>query len=74
MKKIADFFSKWGFAMFLWMLGIGLLFSLGCCIYTSITNPFVGIVGVVADVIGIAIVGWFAYWDIKAYNPTNKIE
>ena len=52
MNKIAEFFSKWAFAIVLCLIAVALLFALGCTIYTAIENPFVGIVGT----IGVAVV------------------
>ena len=53
MKKIAEFFSKWAFAIMICVGAVALLFALGCCIYTAITNPFVGIVGIVGVVLAL---------------------
>lgn len=52
MKKIAEFLSKWAFAIFL-------LFALACCVYTAVENAVVGIAGCVGVVLALAVViGW----------------
>lgn len=59
MKNITDFFSKWAFVIVLGIIGIALLFAIGCCAYTAITNPTVGIIGAGIDIIILAfVVGW----------------
>ena len=59
MNKITEFFSKWAFVIILGILGLALLFALGCGIYTSVTNPTVGIIGSIGIAICLAIiVGW----------------
>ena len=65
MNKVADFFKQWVFAIILGVLGITLLFTLGCCIYTSITNPFVGIVGIVGAVASLVVVAGLMTSEIK---------
>ena len=68
MDKIANFFSKWGFVVILYLIGVALLFALGCCIYTAIINPFVGGVGIVGVATAIAAVValiWGEIEDIK---------
>lgn len=59
MNKIAEFFSKWAFAMFLGIVAVMLLFAVGCCVYTAVVNPFVGIVGIVGVAVClVCVVGW----------------
>jgi hypothetical protein len=59
MSKIAEFLSKWAFAIFLILLGVALLSALGCCIYVAKTAPFFGIVGSIGITFALAIViGW----------------
>ena len=59
MGKIAEFFSKWAFAIVLCLLAVTLLCGLDCCIYTAITNPFVGSIGCVGVLIALAVlVSW----------------
>jgi hypothetical protein len=70
MGKISEFFDKWGFVAFLSIVGVGLLFALGCCIYTSIINPFVGIVGTLSVVLALGGIALWAYLDIKVNNDT----
>ena len=49
MGTITAFLSKWAFAIVLCIVAVTLLFAVGCCVYTAITNPFVGIVGMCVD-------------------------
>lgn len=59
MNKIAEFISKWAFAMFLAIIAIALLFALGCSIYTAITNLAIGLIGISVNLLCLAvIVGW----------------
>lgn len=59
MGKIADFLTKWAFAIFLILVGVALLFELACCVYTAVENALVGIAGCVAVVLALAVVvGW----------------
>ena len=58
-NKIAEWLGKWGFVIILGIIGIGLLFALGCSIYTSITNLTVGLIGIIANAMCLAVVaGW----------------
>lgn len=66
MKKIAEFFSKWGFVIILALVAITLLFALGCCVYTAITNPFVGITGGVGVLLSLVVVAGLIYEEITA--------
>lgn len=56
MNKIAFILSKWAFVIFLVVLTVALLFAIACCIYTAITNPFVGITGCVGIAVALAFV------------------
>ena len=59
MGKIADFLTKWAFAIFLILVGVALLFALACCVYTAVENAIVGIAGCVGVVLALAVVvGW----------------
>lgn len=59
MNKIAEFLSKWAFAIFLLLLAVALLFALACSIYTAVVNPFVGAVGCLGVVVvALATVVW----------------
>lgn len=59
MKKIAEFINKWGFVIILGIIGIALLFALGCSIYTAITNLAVGLIGIIANALCLlTIAGW----------------
>lgn len=65
MKKIAEFFSKWGFVVILNLVGIALLFALGCCIYTAIVNAFAGCIGIVGVLCVLAVLVGLIFQDIK---------
>lgn len=45
MKKFIDYLKKWGNVIILSIIVVLLLFALYSCIYTSITNLTVGILG-----------------------------
>jgi hypothetical protein len=64
MKKIADFFSKWGFTVILVVVAMVLLTTLGCCIYTAVKAPFVGIIGIVGAVLSLAVVAGLLFQEI----------
>lgn len=73
MKKIAEFISKWGLTIFLGLVAIALLFTLGCTIYTSIINPFVGIVGMVGTIMSLGGIALWMYLEINAQkNDTSN--
>lgn len=58
-NKIAEWLDKWGFVIILGIIGVALLFALGCSIYTSIVNLPVGLVGIIANTMCLAVVaGW----------------
>jgi hypothetical protein len=59
MNKIAEFLSKWAFAIFLILLAVALLLALGCCLYAATKVPFFGIVGSIGITFALAVViGW----------------
>ena len=64
MKKIAEFFSKWGFVVILAVVAMVLLTSLGCCIYTAVKAPFVGVVGIVGALLSLAVVAGLLFQEI----------
>lgn len=68
MKKIAEFLSKWAFAIFLVVVGVVLLFALACCVFTAITNAVVGIAGCVGVVLALAVVIGWIFKEIKEGN------
>ena len=63
--KIAEFFSKWAFALVLLVIAILLSFALGCTIYTAITNAVVGIFGTIGVGIALGCVVGLIYLEIK---------
>ena len=65
MSKILDFFKKWGFAILLSIIGVAMLFTLACAIYTVITNAFVGSVGIVGAVVALCLISWQIYKEVK---------
>lgn len=64
MNKIANFFSKWGFVVIPAIVAMVLLTTLGCCIYTAVKAPFVGIVGIVGAVLSLAVVAGLLFQEI----------
>lgn len=65
MNKIAEFLSKWAFAIFLIFLAVALLFALVCSIYTAVQNPFVEAVGCLGVIVALAVVVWGIVDEIK---------
>lgn len=65
MGKIEYFLAKWALVIFLMVVGITLLFALACCIYTAVTNAWVGIVGCVGVALALAVVSWKITKEIK---------
>ena len=64
MNRFAEFFDKWGLTIFLCLIGITVLFSLGCSIYTAVTNPFVGITGIVGNIASLGMLALWVYLEI----------
>lgn len=59
MNKIADFLSKWAFAIVLCIVAVALCFAVGCGVFTAMTNLTVGLIGIVINVaILVFVVGW----------------
>ena len=66
MKKIAEFLSKWAFAIVLGVLGVGLLCALGCSIYTAIEgNALVGAIGAFINIVGLCYDGALIWLEIR---------
>lgn len=65
MGKVAEFLSKWAFAIVLCLLAATLICGFGCCIYTAITNPLVGIVGGFGVLIALGIVVYWIWSEIQ---------
>ena len=65
MEKIKAFIEKWGYVVFLSIVGTALLFNVGCSIYTSITNPFVGIVALVGAIMALGATAYSIYKEIR---------
>ena len=65
MGKVWAFISKWAFAIVLCLVAVTLLFALGCCVYTAIVNPIVGIVGVIGAFLAVATVVGLIMQEIK---------
>ena len=65
MKKIAEFLTKWAFAIFLAVVAVVLLLALACCVFTAITNAVVGIAGCVGVVLALAVVIGWLFKEIK---------
>lgn len=71
MEKIKSFLKKWGNVILGLIIVVMLLFALSCCIFTAISNTFVGIVGAIAI---IAVITPLIIWIIKKIklNGNNK--
>ena len=66
MGKISKWFGKWGFVIILCIFAVGLLFSLGCSIYTAAKgNLAVGIVGMVFNALCLTVL---SYWIAAEIN------
>lgn len=72
MNKIAEFFNKWGFTMFISLVGVAILFAIGCCIYTAIVNSFVGIIGLLGSIASFGMIVWLIYKKIKNDTTNNR--
>ena len=68
MNKVVEFFKKWSFVILLFIIGIAMLFTLACAIYTVITNAFVGSVGIIGAVAAICLISWQIYKEIKMWE------
>jgi hypothetical protein len=66
--KVAEFFKKWSFVILLSFVGIAMLFTLACAIYTVITNAFVGSVGIVGAVAALCLISWQIYKEVKVWK------
>lgn len=65
MEKIKAFIEKWGYVVFLGIVGIALLFDVGCSIYTAVINPFVGIVALVGALCALGTIAYSIYKEVK---------
>lgn len=65
MGKIAEFFSKWAFAIVLCLIAVALLCAGACTIHTAIERPLLGIVGTIGAVIALLCVGGWIVIEIK---------
>ena len=65
MTKIIDFIKKWVFAISLIIVAIFLLFAMACCIYTAVSNVFVGITGSVGVALALTVVGGWIHKEIN---------
>ena len=65
MGKIGEFLAKWAFCIVLCLLAVTLLCGFGCCVYTAITNPLVGIIGGIGVFIALGIDASWIYIEIK---------
>ena len=72
MNKIYNFIQKWGFIAFLCVIVLALLFSLGCCIYTAIATPLVGIMGGFGTIMAIGYVSLWIYLETQVKKVKNK--
>ena len=54
MGKIKEWINTWFGVIAVGVVAVALLFALGCCIYTAIVNPIVGLIGVVGVALALA--------------------
>ena len=54
--KITDFLKLWGRVIYLAIIALGLLFTLGCCVYTATARPVAGLIGCVFSSLNLAVV------------------
>ncbi len=72
MGKIWEFVKKWAFVGFLCCMAVGLLFALGCSVYTATVRPSVGIVGCIFNTaVLVFVVGWICS-EIKDVKELEK--
>jgi hypothetical protein len=72
MGKVQEFLTKWGFTMFISLVGVAILFAIGCCIYTAIVNSFVGIIGLLGSIASLGMTVWLIYKKIKNDTTNNR--
>lgn len=65
MSKVAEFFKKWGYCIFLCIVAVAVVFAVGCTIYTAVINPLVGIVGLIGALASLGVLAWLIYKEIK---------
>lgn len=69
MGKIWKWLDKWRFVIALVAVGITMLFALGCCIYTAIINPFVGIVGIFGLIVVLGVIVYLIWEKVSDGVP-----
>lgn len=65
MERIKAFIEKWGYVVFLALVGVALMFAVGCSIYTAVTNPWVAIIALVGAIMALATIVWTIYKEVK---------
>ena len=72
MKKIWDFFSKWGVTMLLALICATMWFALACCICALTVNVFMGVIGMIGSALSITVVSTWLYFEIEDRNDTTN--
>lgn len=65
MENIKAFIERWGYVVFLGLVGVALLFDVGCSIYTSVINPSVGIISLVGALCALGVLATAMIKEIK---------
>jgi uncharacterized Tic20 family protein len=65
MEKIKEWINTWLGVVVVGVVSVALLFALGCCIYTAIVNPIVGVVGVVGVALALAFCVFMIWREVE---------
>lgn len=65
MEKIKEWINTWFGVVALSVVSVALLFALGCCIYTAIVNPIVGVVGSVGVALALAFCVFMIWCEVE---------
>lgn len=66
--KVTQFFKQWSIVILLSIIGIAMLFTLACAIYTVINNALIGSIGIVGAVAALLLVSWLIYKEVKLWE------
>lgn len=65
MGKIKEWINTWFGVIAVGVVAVALLFALGCCIYTAIVNPIVGLIGVVGVALALAFCVFMIWREVE---------
>ena len=65
MENLKNVIERWGYCAFLVIVAVALCFALGATIYTAVTNPFVGIVGLAGVLCALGVLATAIVKEIK---------